>query len=138
MCLSKGLFPLRLRVDSKESRRTKCCESVSFWATRLCWVLDFVRRDVLCALSRLRAVKAGGVALLQASMAHFHRVDTLQPKLGTKYFFFVFKYMLQMYLNTFNKYIQILNTLMHFKILYKIFSNFDLFNPLTFLKWIVY
>ena len=29
-------------------------------------------------------------------MADFHREDTLQPKLGTKYFF---KYMLQIYLN---------------------------------------
>ena len=24
--------------------------------------------------------------VLQASIAHFHREDTLQPKLGTKYF----------------------------------------------------
>ena len=31
------------RVDSKASRRTKCCESDSFSGTRLCWVVDFVR-----------------------------------------------------------------------------------------------
>ena len=38
-------------------------------------------------LSRQRAVKEGGAALLQARMADFHRKDTLQPKLGSKYFF---------------------------------------------------
>ena len=59
----------------------------------------------LCALSRVRAVQAGGAALFQASMADFYRKHTLQPKLGTKYFyFFVFKYLLQLYLNT--KYFQ--------------------------------
>ena len=103
----------RLRIDSKESRRTKCCESGSFWATRLCWVLDFVRRDAqptlggcsqsMLSCSRLWAVKVGGDALLHASMAHFHRVDTLQPNLGTKYFS-------SMYLNTCDKCIQILST----------------------------
>ena len=61
-------------------------------------------QPTLDALSRLRAVKVGGVALLQAGMAHFHRGDTLQPKLGTKYFLFVFKYKLHLYLNT--KYFQ--------------------------------
>ena len=54
------------------------------------------------------------------SIADFHREDTLQPKLGTKYFLIVFKYLLQMYLNTkyfqqiylntFNNCIEILNT----------------------------
>ena len=72
------------------------------------------------ALSRQRAVKAGGAALFQASMAYFHRKDTLQPKLGTKYFFLfkymlqnVFKYCQQMYLNT--EYFQqmYLNTIYH-------------------------
>ena len=41
-----------------------------------------------------RAVKADwqrAVNWVKASMADFHREDTLQPELGTKYFF-VFKY----------------------------------------------
>ena len=59
-------------------------------------------QPTLSALSWLRAVKACGAALLQASMADFYRKHTLQPKLGTNYFFF--KYLLQMYLNT--KYFQ--------------------------------
>ena len=56
----------RLRVDSHEPRRTKCCESDSYSATHLCWVFTQP------TLSRQRAVKAGGVALLQASMANFN------------------------------------------------------------------
>ena len=37
--LYKGPFPLGLRSDSQASRRTKCCESDSYSATHLCWVL---------------------------------------------------------------------------------------------------
>ena len=39
--------------------------------------------------------------LIQTSMADFHREDTLQSELGTKYFLYLnTKYMHQMYLNT--------------------------------------
>ena len=99
---------------------------------------------------------ASAATLLQIIMAHFQQVDTLQPNLGTDYFFFVFKYMLQMYLNT--KYFQqiylntkyfqqmylntkyfqqmYLNTecIDAFKYFSKYLQNIDLFNPLTFLK----
>ena len=76
----KGLFPLGLRSDSQASRRTKCCESDSYSATHLCWVLNSVSptRSRLLVVNRQQAVKAGGVAYLQASMTDFQQEGTLQ------------------------------------------------------------
>ena len=83
--LTKDPFPLGLRSYSeaihKRRDARKCCETDSYSATHLCWVLDSlrVRRTAhSMALSRLRAVKAVSVALLQSSMGDFERKGKLQ------------------------------------------------------------